>query len=447
MDSCLVQSRGGASGPALPQLGSLVAHFDASAIPPQTDGTAISTWTDTVSGIVANQSTGASQPLFKASGINGKQALSFNASRFLPIATPGAIATALTSKINTVIIVAANVQATSNGCMFGASAGGDSQFYFANGTNAGRFNATNTSFAATWGASASMLVMGVTSTTNQHHGSGSGFSRLYMQGGCVQGFVAPSPVPSSTYAIGAISAAGTLPFKGDLYDILIYSVELSPADMIRVQIHMANKYGLALPWSGTTGYVVFHGDSITNNVQASTAMTGYPYQSAQSLGLPYGAWSNLAVGGVNQENLILNAAEIAPIPALIGKRVVVAAFEFYNSRLVPDSAATMYSNASTYVSTVKAYDSNLRVVWGSDTSQGTFTEPDATRTNYNALLDATPLGDQYVQVHLNSLIGIDGSTVNNPTYFGGDHIHPSDLGYSQLHPMFTPAITSALAMA
>jgi hypothetical protein len=71
----------------------------------------------------------------------------------------------------------------------------------------------------------------------------------------------------------------------------------------------------------------------------------------------------------------------------------------------------------------------------------------ASGASYCAPLNATPLGDYYVQLHALTHIGVYGGAAANPTYFGSDLVHPRPLGYSELYPASVTPITNAIAAA
>lgn len=123
---------------------------------------------------------------------------------------------------------------------------------------------------------------------------------------------------------------------------------------------------------------------------------------------------------------------------------MVAAFEYYNSRT--QSGATNYALLQSYISTVGAQGTNTRFAIGSAFSSGS--DPDANRLGAGslcALLDATPLGSGYAQLHVLPHIGVSGGAAANPSYFVGDQIHLVDLGHAELATAWPTPINTAIA--
>lgn len=439
------------SGVQLPALGNLVANWKADSLA-LTDGAAVATWTDSISGIVASQGTGANQPTFKASSLGGKPAVVCAGSHWLPIATPGAIDTAITSGNYTIIVAVDNIAAQTNGTVFGASAGGNSQLYAATGSTVGRYDGgyLNHSVPATGNAApATFTTFGATSQKPYplSTGGGTGLERIVVRGGIVGGLITPGPAATSTYAIGSLNAGGngTFNLKGRIYEILFWNRPLTPAELLQVETYLCTKYSQPIPYQQASYFTVFDGDSQTFNVGATGIQFGYPYLSITALGLGYGQWTNTAIGGITQESMIAKmSGDLAGIPALVGRRTVIAAFEYYNSHLAADSGATMYANAGTYVTNAKALGSNVRVVWGSSLSNSS--DPLADRAAYDTLLDGTPLGDQSVAQHVDTQIGVSGAEASNPGLYQ-DGVHLNNSGQAVHAPYWTPKITAASVMA
>lgn len=343
---------GGGAGPSLPAPSNLIAQFSADSLTPQTDGTKISAgWVDSVNGIVAAQTTDANRPTYLNSGIGGKPAVVFAGTQWMPIATPGVINTAINSGKYTIVMAISNTASSSYGTVFGTGAGGNFQGYMANGTRVGRYDATATRKMAPLAASG-FTVFGATSTTPYSIGAGTGLERIYIQGGCVASNTAPGPTTSSTYAIGSLNAAGnsSFNFKGRVYEVLVWDRALSPTEMYQVQGYLSDKYSQATPWSSGNSIVVYDGDSQTANVGTDDLALGYPYQSAQALGLNYGQWTMMGVGGITLPNNTVKISEFSGIATVTGKRLVSAFFEYYNSRDL--SGAAHYSAMQDYITAI-----------------------------------------------------------------------------------------------
>lgn len=445
-----------AAAPALPALGNLINDWDAASIA-QGDGTAVASWTDSIGGVVAAQGTGANQPSYKTNSLGTNPAVVFGGTHWLPIATPGAMDTQFINGNYTVLFVVDNILATTNGCVFGGGAGGNGFQFPANGSFLGRYNGGyNLSAVPATGtaAPAGFTTFGCSCEKPSTHNSSSpasGYQRVFVRSGIVAPIVTATPVPTAGYAIGSLSSVGTASFnlKGRVYRILVWNRMLTANELVQAEIALCTKYGQAMPWATAPGVVQFPGDSITGNVGLTTVQAGTPWLAAQANSLPYGAWSNLGVGGATLQNIFVNAAEASLIPTLTGKRTVWAAFEYYNSKAV--AYATLLTQMAAGVAQLRGYG-NSRVVVGTSNNYGADTagSPDANRTGYDDGLVASPPGDQLVQIHTETHTGVPGAAVANPTYFNSDagaQIHPTDLGHSVIAPLWYTPIANAIAMA
>jgi hypothetical protein len=184
------------------------------------------------------------------------------------------------------------------------------------------------------------------------------------------------------------------------------------------------KYGQAYPWAGVSAFNTFFGDSILEGVGQSDVAHQAPYLAAQSLGLSFGQWHNIAVSGINTNDMNLLAPTwIDPIPGLIGKTHNVSGFEYHNQSFATANAAVMKAKAQTYLADRKLI-ANQRTVWGTSTSEGA--DPIALRAAYDSLFDgdhATNI-DSYVAIHNDAHVGVDGAYVTFSS--GGDGVHLTD---------------------
>lgn len=449
----------GAGGAGLPAQANLIAKFEADSIA-AVDGASVPTVTDSVNGIVAQQLTGASQPTFKTNSLNGKPALVFDGTKFLPIATPGAIATAKTAGNYTVLHVVDNVLTThGNGCVFGAGVGGNGWQFTVNGTTLGRFNGGFLKSAVPaigTAAPASFTTFGATGQTPYPLSSGPALERIFVRSSIVHSLAAALVATADGYAIGSAGSTGTTTFNfvGRWYATYMWNRALTPVELMLAEVYLCTKYGQPLPWA-TGSYVAFGGDSQTANVGATGVITGAPYRIAQALGLTYGQWHNLGIGGITIENNIASTAvEIANLAQVLGlsKRIVYTIFEFVNSWTAGDSAATLFQRHLDFDLAVKGIggvNGNFRGVHGTSLSASAtaVADPNAIRAAFNTLMDGSPGSfDQYVAMHLDSQVGVSGAAAANPTlYFDG--VHNSDAGYAVWAPLFTAPINAAIAMA
>ena len=440
----------------LPAVSNIIANWDAASIA-QTDGSSVASWTDTIGGVVAAQSTSANQPSYKLNSLGANPGVVFGGTHYLPIATPGAMDAQFINGNYTILMVIDNVLATTNGCVFGGGAGGNAFQFPANGSFIGRYNggySLSAVPATGTAAPAGFTTFGCACEKPSTHNSSTpanGMQRVFVRSGIVAPIVTATPVPTAAYAIGSLSAVGTASFnfKGRVYRILVWNRMLTPNELVQAEIALCTAYGQPMPWAAAAGVALFPGDSITGNVGVTSVTTGSPYQIAVANSLSYGQWSNLGVGGTTLANVFANSVECNLIPTLTGKRTVWSVFEYYNSKAV--AFATLLTQMTSGVAQLRGYG-NSRVVVGTSNNYGADTvgSPDANRTGYNNGLVSSPPGDQLVQIHTETHTGVPGAAVANPTYFNSDagaQIHPTDLGHSVIAPMWYTPVANAIAMA
>lgn len=418
------------SGTALPQTGNLVARWSADAITPVADGTAVSSWTDSINGYTATQATGIRQPLYKVGTLGGKPSLLFNGS-WMDAGRPAAVVAALDSGERTIFIVFKTVGTTSNGMLFNTSPAGGGQFMLvADGTKAGRFSETVPHVSTAFSSLASVKATGYAAYRTAVNGSQayiydtdtttSGGNNVYFGG-----------ILNSTFMVNA-----------HIFDILVWNKALTAPELLQAQAWACEKYSQAYPWAAYSDFIVYAGNSLTQGSGAIGA-NSYPYKSAQAMSRPYGTWTNIGQG---QTTIAIVDAACAvhadPLPTQLGKTVKIAAFEYYNSKAL--SAATIEANSRTYLANRKA--AGLLTVWG--TSLSSAADPDTTRNTFNAAFDADQTNiDSYVPLHLNALIGKEGAdTPGGNAYFDNsatywiDIVHLNPAGATVLSGLMTPGI-------
>lgn len=442
-------ARGGASpSEPLPHADRLVAHWDASAIPPQTDNTALTSWTDSINGFVASQATSANRPVYRATAMNGRPCVQSSGSQWLSATAAGsALLTTMNTRTFSVLIVYQNIAVRTNGCLFGCTAGGNSLFYLANGARQGRYNNSPTGFSVPI-ENTGFTTLGGTSTIDQSGGAGSGLERIFVNGGCVASNTAPCPAPSAStdFGIFAGRGTGTFPSQGQIADILVWDVALTPAEMLQAERFVREKYGQPLPWEGQPSFLVCHGDSQTAGVGGGNSENGYPYQVAATLGLKYGQWTQLGIGGINITDMTTRALfEVDPISAVTGIPTALSIFEWFNQR----------NNANSIVNTVAYLNARraagiTKIVFGTSLDCTNTQDNITNRANYNAYFDISGnragIMDGYVAIHLDPNIGVEGSCPNASPWgdYFSDGIHCTPLGYSVLAGLFAPVVEDVM---
>lgn len=425
----------------LPQAGNKVFHLSADSLS-LSDGTAVSSWVDSVNAVAATQGTGGLQPTFRTNLFGGKPGIRFDGSDdFLTLGRPTALATAVDSQINTTVVI---LRVLSGGLRFafGASAGGDSYFFMGGGGALGRYDGSDTYSAPTAGNG--FFVSAHTSIKPYSTGGGTGLQRSYLQGGCVGSFQVESPDSGgNNFTIGAITGS-VLPANVEIFEIIVWDTALTPTEMLQVQKWACDKYSQPYPWTKISRFTVFDGDSLTAGVGAGGCPGTYPYKSAQSMGLDYGQWSNVGVGGMAMANMSAKSIEFRDIPAIIDKPMVVCAFEYYNERATAPATLQGYTNA--YTTTIRGY---LKTTLTLGTSVGHGGDPDANRVAHGAYYDANNLAiaNGYVPLHTNASLGTQTAFATNGggaglNLWSGDGIHLNAAGYTVLAALMAAGLSA-----
>lgn len=358
----------------LPQAANLVAKWSADdLIGLVADNGLVASWIDDVNNVAATQGTTASQPTFKLNRLGGMPSVTFPGTAQLSIGRPAALTTAIDSQTYSLLIVFRTLGSASVGNLFGATAGGDSFMYIADGSNIGRFQNAQ----APYSALNTFTTIGATAAKPYTSGSGSGLERQYVNGGAVASITTAAPATGgNSFSIGS-AADGALRVNAEIFDILVWSTTLSVKEMMQAEMWACNKYSQAYPWANIPAITVFDGDSITAGVGSTTATTNYPYITAQALGLSYGQWTNMGIGGITMANVDANAvSEIDTISLLTGKYINLPVFEYFNQRFVASNgdvniSRTFLANRKAVVTASGA--SKTRIVFGTSTSFGTVT--------------------------------------------------------------------------
>ena len=384
---------------AIPALANLVTRFSADSLS-LGNGANVTSWTDSINSIVAANATSGERPTFATNRLNGKPSVQFPGAwptiKRLMIATPGALATAIDSKDFTVFIVFRTLggNATSNpqaGLLTTDNAA--SLYLSADGQNVQWNNVAALTVPYAGQTSFSTIGQTAFNTTPNYSGTGA-LQSFYVNGGAASSVaVAANATGGQPFTIGSLISNN--PSNAEIFDILVWNKPLTPAQYMQAQMWACDKYGQAYPWASVTAINTFFGDSITQGVGASTIAHQAPYLAAQSLGLNFGQWHNIGIGGITVANMgVLAPSWVDPIPALISKKINLVGFEWHNENLTNPTLPLPYNHAVTYLAARKAI-ANQRTVWGTSTSESA--DPIANRASYNSAFDAAHANvDSYV---------------------------------------------------
>lgn len=468
MDAFLCQniSSGGGGAPALPQASFIAARFSADAIPVVADNTALASWTDTTSNAyVASQATGANQPKYRTNCIGtNKPGVQFSGTTFMDGLMPG-LKTVVDGRNYSVYILVSNVAVRSNASPFGNSAGGDSFTFQATGALVGRFKATTTELRGPYTDTVTPISIGYVGCNSKLYTgqSGAAIERSYLNGMCVvsnSGALNSIPATSSAsgaFGIGCISDLHSFPFQGYIHEIIVWNKVLTQNEMVQAEIAIRTQYGMTMPWAGVTKTLHYDCDSQGVGLNTPSVATSFPYLNAQSLGLPYGTWSNQSVGGIQWTDLS-SAGKLADwtnIGTLTGLPLRVFSYEWYNEQLASKTSAQIFADCQAYATALKAkagYIAGSKLCLGSSTGYGNdATDPYASKRGvYNGLLDtnviATNMADVYCAIHLDAAIGDANSYANNSATNWSDIIHLTAAGRAAEAAAILPSVTSLMAL-
>jgi len=434
------------TGPALPAQTDIVGHFDSSAIPPQSDNSALVQWDDMSSSAAhATQATAARQPRYRAAagaGINGQPYVQCDGvDDFLAIATPGALTTALDSRNYTIMVVVDNVAdgAGGFGNIFGATAGGDGLTVSATATACGQgANSMRGRMLDPSGTGYRSFGIGSTSTSS-FGGSNGGNVRRYFYRGTVFGSSVSEGIVTGgkTIAIGAgnVDATPTFRFKGNIYRIIIWSKLLSPAEALQAETYFNWFYGQVHPAVTHGRFLHIDGDSRFAAVGAGSGLEApVHYRIAQGLGFPPGTYSVYAIGGLSIQKCINKGAEVDDVAQALTRvspamqhRLIYE--EFFNSRTIGTAALT--SQPTEYVAARRAgFPEAARIVGCSPVDHADSNTPSASAWGTAIEANWASMGfDGIAKLWSESALGGDTACPNSSPYAPwSDGIHLGDEG-------------------
>jgi lysophospholipase L1-like esterase len=432
-----IASAVGGGAAALPSSGQILSRWSADTITPQADNTTFQTWTDAVGGVAATQASAGLRPRYRTNRVNGLPSVQFSGGQVLQIGRPAGLVAAIDAQLVTVFIVWKTLGAVANGCLLHLGGG----FLQAEGTTVGRFSAGLTA-QIPYAGQTNFSTLGMVTNSGYTNGAGTGIEHLAVNGG----FVTQSPTMNSgtggsgNLAIGADFSNGAfINVNAEIFDIVIWGKALTPAEMLQAQKWACDKYAQPYPWASSPYFAVFDGDSITAGIGATTASAVYPYKAAQTLGLAFGQWMNIGVGGDTVLNMHSRAPTwLDPVAGIVGKKVKVAAFEWYNQR---GASPTPRNNSLTYIAARRT--ALTLMCWGTSTDNSD-AAPDQNRVDYNTYFDANHgagVMDSYVALHADANIGVEGSFLSNPGNWS-DIVHLSDAGYTFLANLMAAGVAA-----
>lgn len=414
-----------AAGPTAKPSGR-VFGFSADSITPQTDNTALSSWTDDVAGLTISQ-TGSLRPVYRTSRTNSLPAVQFSGANVFPINRATAVINAMNHYNDatgvTLCWVFANVDpATTSYHSFWSPNtfdGGRSLILSGDldGTiNTGRSGLTTTGLRI-------VIVRNVNIATAGQ--SGHFFHNM-------NGFSSGSlnPGASDNWMLGAVDSTGSSGFKGDLMAFDGYP-SMTNAQIAQYVKWACDKFAVAYPWAGLTHFDVFDGDSITFGTGGTDVQHCYPTLLMNAKSKPFGGYMNLAIAGqavtAMTNSIAMNYTGLA---AQLGIPLLITAMEYYN---LPETNAASFK---AFTAALKSADSTCKIL-AMDSTDNAAVAGNAVhdnRASFNTALAGDTNINWLAPLHNDTSVGIEGAcpdTVGGGTYFADDR-HPNDAGYTAI---------------
>ena len=431
------QSAANASNTPLPY--GLFMRMSAQSFAGATNGARVPAWNDLVGSVEFTQTVSEKRPTVVADAFGiGRPGVRCESGQFMSASRSGMasdLADLIDGQKHTTYIVATGVSSNSIGCAFGASRGGNSYLWLANGSAVGRFDAGLTGHTVPF-SGPGFVSFGGTSTTDTSGGSGHGLERVYARGGCFCSSTNPMPTTgSSDFGIGAL-ADGRQYASLTIGEVLIFDRELGPIEMLQLERWICDQYGQPYPWSDSE-FLIFLGDSQTSGVGAWTTVGTLPYALAVSeRGRSLGQWSNLGIGGISwndpgsarrqggqmHERLTRDVYGAAAMLGLPPKYIVG---EFPNSRF--ETSSQLLSYVSSYLIALKSESKASKTAFW--TAIDFAKALGGLRREYTQYWDGArnrvAVIDAYIPIHQDPMIGVDGSCPDAPPYgeYFSDGLH------------------------
>jgi hypothetical protein len=433
----------GAAQTAMPALGSRVLDFYAEAITPQTDNTALPSWTDSVAALTITQGTGANQPRYRTSRLNSKPAVQFQGNQWLPVGAPAVLVNALNHYNDatgvTMFWIVANVGAVDNtsDTLWGPTSFDGEASIVLNQVRSGPFNHNRT---VAIGSGLQVLVA-------RSNSFGSHFFHNFNASGA-----ADIAAFTRNFSLGGTADGTTFTFKGDIMQWGVYGRSLSNAEIAQLVKYACDKYGAAYPWAGRSRFVMFDGDSITYGTGAS-GTTGrsqvnncWPILLAEAKSIPWGGHSNMAVAGLAATTMASAASQnYAGLAAQLGMPIALMAMEYYNQ---PDTNAASFKS---FLDAVKAADSSIKICALTSTDNGAVAGNAVhdNRAAFNAALVGYANLNVLAPLHTDATVGVEGACPNDPGPYGpnfADDRHPANPGYAAMATFLSSYYDTVIAL-
>lgn len=439
-------------GPQLPRQDILLDLWDTSSITPVADGTPVTSWVGSVNGTVATQSSGPARPFYYANQYGGKAALRFPNTAWLTIGRPAAFVAAMAAQMITQFIVFKSLGSADFGVLISNGHDDGGSFVYADGTICGRFFG-GLDDQIPHAAQNQLGAIGLSVNKDFTGGSGNGIERFSINGGTITQASGLSPAlgPTGNFSIGG-DANGNFKANADICAVGMWAGPLTPTDLLLCMKWACYRFGITPPWSALNAFTIYDGNSLDLGIGVNLVSDAPAFKSALALGLVYGQWSNVSIGGIRPDGpngmTALAPSQVINVPDAIGKPIRVFALEWWNQSGADPGPR---NNSIAYLTAIRS--SLCKACWG--TSMSNVNDPDPNRAAYDAWFEANGLtvADAIANVHLNADMGVAGAYAINGGPPGGqpdgrglqlwsDGVHLSTPGYALYEPYMTAGLAS-----
>lgn len=437
----------------LPQAASVVLRLQTDTITPVADGTSISSWTDSASGLVFNATAG-KLPVYKVNQQGSAPSLRFSgAQEMFAVIAGSSLKTAVDSQEYTIMAIYKNPTQTAGnlGAVFASNNGATPPGIFANATYQGVYQTGWTKKAAPKQDNNFTTCISTSSKTPAYSGGGTGIARTYVNGSCLTSDIVPGAITtgSNNFFVGA-AATATFPYIGDVFAVLTWNRALTPTEAMQAHMWACDYYSVAYPFAPFNEFIVVDSNSLKvalNGTVNRVAESSF-FKEMVGLSRPYGSYTMTAVQGITWTGMSAKAgAEVDAFRSLVNKTLVVNCGEWPNSR---NTYTTVVGQADAYRAARKSANPDVKIAFYTSTVMAASFGNVADRNSYNANYD-NPANrtniDAYVDIHNNPNIGPDSAapTVGaGGTYFDNDGIHCLPAGYTEWDTTERPKLATLL---
>lgn len=223
----------------------------------------------------------------------------------------------------------------------------------------------------------------------------------------------------------------------DIAEVIVYGSALSLADMVKVELWLAAKWGM-------TAYdnfyqIVFEGDSLMDGVGAPEGSG--PTWQLMATTTDLVAWTNVAKGGDKLSQMITQAATTVDPLFVDGAKNVLIVWGGVNDIGQDDiSGADAYARLVTYCTARKAAHDWTIICLTLTKHEFAFYPPDyeTERTAFNALLAANYTDYADALADVGAAANLQDPT--NGTYFDADKLHLTTAGYAVVAAVVKPVL-------